>query len=299
MTGMVPKAGNSSLSLYVVRPMAKVTPLALTIVVLSSLFIAWLERDEDFLTPKFGLGYWLGICGAALMLLLLIYSVRKRTKAMQWIGSIPFWFRIHLMCGIAGPTLILLHSNFRLGALNSNVALFTMLIVMASGIVGRYIYGHVHTGLDGRKAIAKEILAEAEALKKQLGAEMRVGDYVLAELNRFSYPVLAAPSTGALSSLWSGGALAVRSRFLRVRILAAVRRLILVEGKALGWPWRERRARFLEVSRVVKLYFDAVLGAAELAFFERLFALWHVLHLPLMFLMVMAAVIHVWAVHRY
>jgi cell division protein FtsL len=37
----------------------------------------------------------------------------------------------------------------------------------------------------------------------------------------------------------------------------------------------------------------------ELRFFERLFSLWHVLHLPLFFLMVMAALVHVWATHRY
>ena len=33
--------------------------------------------------------------------------------------------------------------------------------------------------------------------------------------------------------------------------------------------------------------------------FERLFSLWHALHIPLIFMMIIAAVIHVIAVHVY
>ena len=48
-----------------------------------------------------------------------------------------------MVLGILGPTLIILHSNFKIGSLNSRLALFTMLVVVASGIVGRYLYSQV------------------------------------------------------------------------------------------------------------------------------------------------------------
>jgi hypothetical protein len=38
---------------------------------------------------------------------------------------------------------------------------------------------------------------------------------------------------------------------------------------------------------------------AEFSFYERLFALWHVFHLPMFLLMVVAAIVHVLYVHMY
>jgi hypothetical protein len=193
----------------------------------------------------------------------------------------------------------LFHSNFRLGALNSNVALFAMLTVAISGAIGKYIYGKIHMGLYGRKALAKEILAEAEELKQYLGEEMQAAVYVSGELNAFSDGIKDKTPTGALDSLWAGAVMAVRARMLRARLVSEARRLIRIEGKSLGWSWRQRQERQAKVTNVVRLYSAAVLKAAELAFYERLFALWHVLHLPLFFLMLLAGIIHVWAVHHY
>jgi hypothetical protein len=49
----------------------------------------------------------------------------------------------------------------------------------------------------------------------------------------------------------------------------------------------------------VTLHVAAVKKAAALAFYERLFRLWHVLHVPLFFLLVIAAIIHVFAAHYF
>jgi hypothetical protein len=38
---------------------------------------------------------------------------------------------------------------------------------------------------------------------------------------------------------------------------------------------------------------------AQLAFYERLFSLWHVFHMPLFLLLVVSALVHVLAVHMY
>ena len=279
--------------------MAKVVPLFVTGVVAVLLVLGWLGREEEYLTPKSGLGYWLGIYGSTAMLLLLIYSVRKRARAMRWLGPIPLWFRVHMLLGIAGPVLIMFHANFELGSLNSNVALLTMLVVAASGIVGRYLYTKIHMGLYGRKAEAKEILAEAESLRQSLGHELEAANYIAEELNSFSKRVTEKPPTGLFSSLWSGGVLSVQTRVMQVRLLRETRRLIRVEGQKRGWSRRERSKRLARISEIIRTLFRAVLKAAEFAFYERLFALWHIFHLPLIFLMVLAAIVHVWAVHQY
>lgn len=288
----------AQISRHVTDSVARVFPAFVATAVTTLLVVGWLQRDEDYLSPDSGTGYWLGIYGASAMLLLLAYSLRKRVRARR-VGSIRFWFRTHMMLGITGPVLILYHANFQLGALNSNVALFTMLTVAMSGIVGKYIYGKIHMGLYGRRAKAKEILAEAEELKKTLGEESKAAVFVSEELKSFSDRLNRSIPTTALGSLMAGATLAVQARAMRRRLISDARRQIRLEGKAQGWSRRERRLRAERIAVVVRAYSAAVLKAAELAFYERVFALWHVLHLPLFFLMLMAATVHVWAVHHY
>ena len=165
---------------------ANVAPLTFGIVIVAVIAIGWLNRDEGHLTPESGIGYWLGILGSSLMLLLLLYPLRKRMQFLGVIGTVTFWFRAHMILGVVGPVLILLHANFRLGSINSNVALMAMLVVATSGIVGRYLYGKIHLGLYGRKAVVQEILADADALKGVIGADLPVADRVIAQLNAFA-----------------------------------------------------------------------------------------------------------------
>jgi hypothetical protein len=65
----------------------------------------------------------------------------KAHEILKPLGTVAFWFRAHIVLGVIGPVLILLHTNFSLGSVNSNMALLEMLIVAASGVGGRYLYG--------------------------------------------------------------------------------------------------------------------------------------------------------------
>jgi hypothetical protein len=284
---------------YIGRPVRRLTPLFVGTAVAAALLVGWFRHDEEYLVPTSGLGYWLGIIGAAMMLLLSIYSFRKRFRALRIVGSIPTWFRIHMLLGTLGPVLIIFHANFRLGALNSNVALFTMLTVAASGVIGRYIYGKIHMGLYGRKALAREILADAQSLKQDFGAEFDNGDFIFRTLDKFGAAVLKNPPTTALQSLAAGGLLVIKSHFVLARLRREARRVIEREAAVQGWTWRESRRRFVRVNEVMTLYLQVILKAAALRFYERLFSLWHVLHLPLFFLMVLATLVHIYATHQY
>ena len=122
---------------------------------------------ERYITPNRGFGYALGIIGGSLMLVLLMYPARKRAQWLHFIGGVPIWSRIHMTLGIVGPLLILFHSNFSLGATNSNVALFSMLAVSGSGLIGRYIYSRVYGDWHDHKATLEELQARAELLRNQ------------------------------------------------------------------------------------------------------------------------------------
>src|ERR1700759_1524963 len=120
-----------------------------------------------YLSPKSGLGYAIGIVGRVLILMQLLYAIRKRVPSLRFLGSVPRWFQTHMILGIVGPVCILMHCGFSLGATNSNIALFSMLTVAGSGIFGRYFYAKIHHGLYGRKATLSELQARAQELRER------------------------------------------------------------------------------------------------------------------------------------
>jgi hypothetical protein len=57
---------------------------------------------------------------------------------------------------------------------------------------------------------------------------------------------------------------------------------------------RERHAR-----KLVRRYLTAVVKVAHFTAYEKLFSLWHVAHIPFVYLLVISAIVHVIAVHAY
>jgi hypothetical protein len=61
----------------------------------------------------------------------------------------------------------------------------------------------------------------------------------------------------------------------------------------------ERRRLERSTRNFIDEHLRRVRHVAELGSYERLFSLWHVFHLPFFYMMVVAALIHVLAVHMY
>jgi hypothetical protein len=244
-----------------------------------------------YLTPEAGVGYGLGVLGAAIMLLLLLYPLRKRWRALQRWGAVRNWFRIHMILGIVGPVCIALHCGLRPGAANSRIALIAMSLVVASGIVGRYIYAQIHHGLYGSRATLVERSLELAASRHRL-VEGRLLTHELRErLLNVGESVDSHPHGVLVSGvqvLW----MSMRSRVIGGELFL---RLALA-------GWRETRSP-LESTRAargrVREYLRSVRKLAGFAFYERVFALWHMLHVPLFVLLLISSVLHVVAVHRY
>ena len=207
-----------------------------------------------------------------------------------------FWFRAHMILGLIGPAIILFHANFRMVTINSTVATIAMLVVAGSGIVGRYLYGKIHLGLYGRKAAVQEILADAKALKQSLGANVPGIDHFVNQLEAFAAH-LGETRQSLLAGAWSLLALVPRARIARWRLLGIARQFLAVEAERHGWSRRERAQRFAAIVNLVTLYISAVRKAAAFKFYDRLFSIWHVLHVPLFVILIIAASIHVFAVH--
>ncbi|WP_372604448.1 hypothetical protein [Actibacterium sp.] len=244
-----------------------------------ALVYGWNQRHSGDLTAETGVGYILGIVGSVFMLLLLIYPLRKRIRALAALGGVPTWFRLHMMLGIAGPVLIILHSNYKLGSLNSTVALSSMLIVAGSGLIGRFFYARIHRGLYGRRHELDALRAEVTALRG--GVAVKAGDAVDTCLRDWQRHRLNDDKglMQALIRVWTGP-------FARARI----------SGQVLALAAPQERAA---MKTRLRPYLRATARVQGFVMYERLFALWHLLHLPLFFILVLAALAHVVAVHLY
>jgi hypothetical protein len=262
------------------------------------LYLGWRMPTERYITPTRGLGYALGIIGGSLMLLLFLYSARKRFTWLKFMGPATGWFRFHMVLGVLGPLCILYHSNFSLGATNSNVALFSMLTVAGSGLVGRYIYARIHHGLYGSKLSLGELRKGADSLRTGSGAFTFLPQLV-ERLEAVERRLLG--STGKVPVLGIARLIgtATTSMMARLQLHAYVRRS-LREAAAQSTTIAAQRKR---LRRAAFAYIDRRLAAtrrvAGFEAYERLFSLWHALHLPLIFLMLVAGIVHVIAVHVY
>lgn len=266
---------------------------------LTALLVAgWLQRDARHLTAESGLGYLLGIAGGSLMLLLLFYPLRKRVKILRILGGIKHWFRFHMILGVLGPALILFHANFSLGSTNSNVAMFCMLLVMGSGLVGRYLYSRLHRGLYGARLTLAELADQSADNASRFNALFARDPDLIARLDGYRAAAVKPPR-GALDAWGRSAVIAVSIRLAGNGLRRRVRRLLKEEAVRNGFTGRDRRRRRRDGLTTLDHYLLTVRRAAGLSFFERLFALWHVLHVPLFVMLVIAGVVHVVAVHLY
>jgi hypothetical protein len=280
--------------------MTSLTWLAFCSLLGAMLLFGWINRNERHWVPETGPGYWLGIAGAVAMLALLIYPFRKRFMSLRFLGSVPTWFRLHMALGMLGPSLILLHCNFKSESLNASVALNAMLIVAASGLIGRFLYSHVHSSLSGKRMAATTFFDELTPGGGIARANPFFGlsQRSLARVSAVTKDALTPPR-GILRAI--GYASLVRwqtrqlSRSLSREIRARNAELVRVEA-APRRPLRQARRDF---EQDVAAHLAAVRKAADLAIYERLFSLWHFLHLPLFMMLVIAAIVHVIAVHLY
>ena len=283
---------------YFPTSLSQLTPILFSSVVVGVLFTAWLYRNEGHITAETGVGYWLGIVGASMMLLLLLYPLRKRIKIMRSWGRVSHWFGAHMILGVVGPALVLLHSNFQFGSLNSSVALLAMLLVAGSGLVGRYLYSRIHAGLYGRKTEVRTLLEDADAIEEILGRDLSHAEVLIDDLRTFEEVILAS-SMGPTRSLWTFLSVGSKCRrhARRARKLAST--LVDQHARENGLGWWARRQMLHRTNQYCTIYFAAVKRAARFSVFESLFRMWHVLHLPLFFLLVLAAIAHIIAVHLY
>ena len=271
----------------------------LVYLVITALVLAvWKISRMGFFEAGDDTGYWLGVVGGVMMLLLFSYPLRKHFRFTRNWGRVKWWFLVHMVLGVGGPLLILLHSTFRIGSLNAAIALYSMLAVAISGVIGRFIYARVNRGLSGEKAGLQDLQTRAGFQQDDARSRLSFAPTVETRLIAFEQHELNAEAgwpTYNRQVFW----LPVQ-QWLVYRLCASdLRNVLQGLAKQDKWSPKDLARREKHSKKLVEQYLQAVTRVAQYTAYERLFSLWHVAHIPFVYLLVISAVVHVIAVHVY
>lgn len=218
-------------------------------------------------------GHGLGIVGTFLILFgVVMYIIRKRAKFCARWGRLKYWLEFHIFLCSWGPVMILFHTAFKFGGIVS-IAFWSMVAVVLSGVIGRYIYIQIPRSIEGRELSLNEI----QAMKDNIDALLN-NNY---QLNDNSRQVIAQSLQLADNS--SGNYF---ERFVDKRkTLSNIRQTL----KANHLSRKDSR----KVIRLVKEEMTINARIERLQTMQKLFRYWHVAHLPFAIIMLIIVVVHV------
>lgn len=234
--------------------------------------------------PADPLAIYCGYIGTVLMTIAALYPIMRRIRFFRFLASNTMWFDFHLMAGTIGPLFILLHTAWKLDNWVST-AFWSMVIVVLSGAIGRYLYTQVPDLLNGR------VLEELEC-------ERAFARY------RMLYPQAMMQADAMLAThRQKADALARRAGMLRALLW------IFMEDMRRPGRWLRRRRIFKRhgLDRRVRKDLANRVGRMMLADRRKvivpqaqlLLHTWKKVHVPFTIIMVIISVVHIWVAFQY
>jgi hypothetical protein len=219
-------------------------------------------------------GHLFGILGTLFMLLLLLYSLRKRFRfARKW-GNLNVWLSAHIFLGIAGPVLVMFHSLCKFSGIVS-IAFWSMVLVVASGVVGKYIFALIPRSLSGMELNRIEMEAEEIGLTFEMRKLLPTPHPFWQRLADIEYE---ASRQSRLEHLH----LIFEPRQLR-------RQLKRMLGNSLGLDRRQQKKLIALVVKRHMIHHKAKLMQETL----KILHYWHLVHQPFVIIMFLVLLIHV------
>lgn len=227
-------------------------------------------------------GHSLGVLGFMLMLMTeTLYSLRKRSRVARW-GRLAKWLQFHIFTGLVGPFLVLLHTSWKFNGLAGVVMLLTLIIVV-SGVIGRYIYTAVPRTADGAELQARHLSDMIREIEREMEEFASANPAIQKQQQRLP-AIQQAQGSGATAVLgrvfteWS-------ERFQGWQEQRQAQAALRPQIRTMEKLARERRALYRQID--------------SLAAARRMLAVWHTIHIPIGMALFAAALVHILAAIYY
>jgi len=234
--------------------------------------------EHQTLKPSGLIGHSLGILGSLLMLIgVSTYMLRKRISKFSRIGVLKYWLEFHIFLCTLGPIFVLYHTAFKFGGLVA-ISFWSMVAVVLSGVIGRYIYLQIPRTIEGREMNLNEINQIKDELNIRLIRAFNIEETAVEDILN---AVQKRPDR-------SGNSMVARSiakfKFERqtIKEVKKILRQYKIKGKG-----------YSAVVRLIKEEISLNRKIDRLISMQSLFKYWHVAHLPFALLMLIIMLIHV------
>lgn len=232
-----------------------------------------------WLRPSGYIGQSAGILTFVGFLFMWLFPARKRLRRASWAGPVPKWLDVHIGVGLMLPLIGAIHAGFRIGGV-IGLGYVAMLIVCASGVVGRYLYVRIPRSRSGVELGLGEVAAQQRALVGELAETSGISVIELQE-------ILQVRSTPARVGVWGAFAQMAHDDFARGQAIRRLRARMASDG---GKADTERLRNVMALARrQMSLAQQARLLNATQSIFKH----WHAAHLPVAITAVIAVTIHV------
>ena len=232
----------------------------------------------DTYKPGGALGLDLGIWGTLCMAIgVLTYSVRKRVHRFNKVGKLRDWLSFHIFLCTLGPFLILLHTSFKVNGLVA-ISFVSMVVVVISGLTGRYLYVHVPRTLNGQLRNLKTLREERSELLDSLHTETGITKDALNTL----FP---PDKIQEIRGLWP----ALKASFSFQFDKRKSKNWILAQARSHNIP-QDMQPTFV---RMMRDQFRMERQVALLTPFQKLFSRWITIHVPLTIIMGIIVLLHI------
>lgn len=246
------------------------------------------ERLRSPLHPWFKpagyIGQSAGLLALAIFLFLWLYPLRKKFRWLAFTGTMAKWLNVHVLAALALPLLVAIHAAWRFRGL-IGLGFWSMMVVWASGIAGRYIYARIPRSRAGVELTIEEIAAQRKAILEDIAQRSGL------EASLVESTLAAGRPSGAAGR----GITATLSRMVTDDL--ARRR----STRALKQVWRSRghtrrkqdRQMMKEVEKLARREVALAQQARMLDATHAVFRYWHVLHRPVAVAALVAVLVHV------
>ncbi|MEZ5963613.1 MAG: NAD(P)-binding domain-containing protein [Planctomycetota bacterium] len=154
-------------------PLASLCGLLLAVVTLA--FVLWhadyyalpmaarpTHDKHAWLRPGRNLGLTLGIASLLLVVVNLLYLLRRAGRAGFRFGSLRAWMTSHVLTGTLALSCALLHAAMAPRDTPGGHAFWALAVLVVTGVVGRYFYAYVPRAANGRELELAEVRREFE-----------------------------------------------------------------------------------------------------------------------------------------
>ena len=238
------------------------------------------NTNHDLLKPSGMLGHGFGIIGSLMMIIgVATYMIRKRNRRFYNLGFLKHWLELHIFLCTVGPIFVLYHTAFKFGGIVS-VSFWSMVLVVLSGVVGRFIYLQIPRTIQGQELSINEMNSIKEKLAIRIRSVLSEDSSTLAQFERIS-------SAERFKTFRLSAALGfIITDYFNIK---KVMRLFKKRIQLLGLDKYEQ----IDLIKAAKSEIIMARRIALLRTSHKLFNLWHVFHLPFAIAMFAIMIIHV------